>query len=217
MEMSLKVQLREKGEKLTSDFIAAIVYGQSAENILVKVKANDFVKIYEQAGESNLIKLEIEGQNPFQVLIKDTQRDILKDFFIHADFYRVDMSKELSAEIPLEFIGESKAVKEQGALLNKAIDEVSVECLPQDLVSHIEIDISVLENIGDAIFIKDINVPQGIKIMNNIDDVVVTVTEQVQEEEEQVEASSEEEAKEAEKKEAEKKEDKKAEAADEKK
>lgn len=217
MEMSLKVQLREKGEELTSDFIAAIVYGQSAENILVKVKANDFVKIYEQAGESNLIKLEIEGQNPFQVLIKDTQRDILKDFFIHADFYRVDMNKELSAEIPLEFIGESKAVREQGALLNKAIDEVSVECLPQDLVSHIEIDISVLENIGDAIFIKDINVPQGIKIMNNIDDVVVTVTEQVQEEEEQVEASSEEGAKEAEKKEAEKKEDKKAEAADEKK
>lgn len=183
--MNLKVQVREKNEKLASDFMAGVVYGQSMENVLIKIKTNDFIKVYGQAGESNLINLEIEGNGTFQVLVKEVQKDVVKDFFIHVDFYKVDMSKELTAEIPLEFVGESKAIKEQGALLNKSIDEVSVECLPQDLVDHIDIDISVLVNVGDAIFIKDINVPKGIKILNNADDVVATVTEQ---EEEKVEA-----------------------------
>jgi large subunit ribosomal protein L25 len=181
MEMNLKVQVREKNEKLASDFMAGVVYGQSMENVLIKIKTNDFIKVYGQAGESNLINLEIEGNGTFQVLVKEVQKDVVKDFFIHVDFYKVDMSKELTAEIPLEFVGESKAIKEQGALLNKSINEVSVECLPQDLVDHIDIDISVLVNVGDAIFIKDINVPKGIKILNNADDVVATVTEQVEE------------------------------------
>jgi len=185
MEMNLKVQGREKNEKLAPDFMAGVVYGQSMENVLIKIKTNDFIKVYEKAGESNLINLEIDGKGTFQVLVKELQKDVVKDFFIHVDLYKVDMNKELTAEIPLEFIGESKAMKEQGALLNKSIDEVSVECLPNDLVDHIDIDISVLENIGDAIFIKDMNVPKGIKILNNADDVVATVVEP---EEEKVEA-----------------------------
>lgn len=184
--MSLKVQVREKDEKLNPDFMAAVVYGQSLENILIKIRVNDFIKVYEKAGESNLINLEVEGKGNFQVLLKEVQRNVLKGFPIHADFFKVDMNKELNAEIPLEFIGESKAVKEQGALLNKSIDEVSVECLPQDLVDHIDIDISVMENVGDVIFIKDIKVPKGIKILNHSEDVVATVSEPEEEKVEEV-------------------------------
>lgn len=186
MEMSLKVQVREKDEKLNPDFMAAVVYGQSLENILIKIKVNDFIKVYEKAGESNLINLEVEGKGNFQVLLKEVQRNVLKGFPIHADFFKVDMNKELNAEIPLEFVGESKAVKEQGALLNKSIDEVSVECLPHDLVDHIDIDISVMENVGDVIFIKDIKVPKGIKILNHSEDVVATVSEPEEEKVEEV-------------------------------
>ena len=184
--MNLKVQVREKDEKLNPDFMAAVVYGQSLENILIKIKVNDFIKVYEKAGESNLINLEVEGKGNFQVLLKEVQRNVLKGFPIHADFFKVDMNKELNAEIPLEFVGESKAVKEQGALLNKSIDEVSVECLPQDLVDHIDIDISVMENVGDVIFIKDIKVPKGIKILNHSEDVVATVSEPEEEKVEEV-------------------------------
>ena len=184
--MSLKVQVREKDEKLNPDFMAAVVYGQSLENILIKIKVNDFIKVYEKAGESNLINLEVEGKGNFQVLLKEVQRNVLKGFPIHADFFKVDMNKELNAEIPLEFVGESKAVKEQGALLNKSIDEVSVECLPHDLVDHIDIDISVMENVGDVIFIKDIKVPKGIKILNHSEDVVATVSEPEEEKVEEV-------------------------------
>lgn len=185
--MNLKVQVRKKDEKLAADFLAGVVYGQSMENVLIKVKANDFVKMYSEAGESNLINLEIEGDKTFQVLVKEVQKDVVKDFLIHFDLYKVDMKKVLTAEIPLEFVGESKAIKERGALLNKSINEISVECLPQDLIDHIDIDISILENFGDAIFIKDIKLAKGIKILNNLEDVVATIVEQEEEKEEKVE------------------------------
>ena len=101
------------------------------------------------------------------------------------------MSKKLSTEIPLEFVGESKAVKELSALLNKSIDFVSVECLPQDLVNEIEVDISSLEAIGDSIQIKDLVLPPGIKVLNNPDDAVASVSEPQVEEEPREEAVEE--------------------------
>lgn len=183
MDIKLKGQLRSQGEKLGGDSVAAVVYGSGLENILLKLNLVEFNKVFSQAGESNLIDLEIEGQSRFKVLIKETQKDPVKNFFIHADFYKVDMAKEISTEIPLVFIGESKAVKEAGAMLNKAIDAVSVECLPSDLVDHIDIDISVLSEVGHSLQIKDIAWPAGIKVLNNEEDTIVSVSEaQVEEE-----------------------------------
>lgn len=177
MEAKLQAKIRAKSEKLDKDYLAAIVYGPSSENTLIKLKLNDFVKVYEQAGESNLIELDVEGLGKIQVLIKAFQRSPLKDFFTHVDFYKVDMAKEVNAEIPLNFVGESRAVKELGALLIKNIDSLEVECLPKDLVDHIDIDISVLVAFGDLIQVKDIKVSAGLKILNNLDDAVVSVTE----------------------------------------
>jgi len=183
MDIKLQGQIRVKQEKLTNDYIGAIVYGSGLENVLLKLKAVDFAKVFKQAGESNLISLEIEGQHSFKVLIKEVQRDPIKDFFIHVDFYKVDMDKEITTEIPLEFIGESKAVKELGAMLIKSIDQVEVECLPKDLVDHIDIDISVLSEIGDNLQIKDIKWPKGLKILNNEEDALASIVEPRVEEE----------------------------------
>jgi len=189
MNIKLQAQVRVKQEKLSSDFLPGIVYAPGFENIMIKLKANDFAKAYSQAGESNLIDLNIDGQE-FPVLIKDTQRDVVKDFFTHVDFYKVDMNKEVSADISLEFVGESKAVKELGALLIKNIDFVSVECLPKDLVDHIDVDISSLIEFGDNIQVKDLSLPQGIKVLNNLDDAVVSVVEPREEKEVIVETPS---------------------------
>lgn len=182
MEIKLKAQKREKGEKLSKDLLPAIVYGLNFDNISIKINPNEFIKLYERAGESNLIELDIEGEKGIKALIKDVQRDPIKNSFSHIDFYKVDMDKEISTEIPLEFIGESRAVKESGALLVKNIDEISVECLPKDLVDHIDIDISVLAEVGDIIKISDISIPKGMKVLNNLDDSVATIIEPQKEE-----------------------------------
>lgn len=176
MEIKLKAEKREKGEKLAGNFMAAILYGPNIENESLKVKSNDFAKVYSLAGESNLIKLEVAGKSE-NILVKEVQRHPTKGFFTHADLYQVDMSRVITTEIPLNYVGGSKAVKEMGGLLIKNLNEVSVECLPKDLVASIDIDISFLDSLGKTIFIRDLNIPSGLKVMNNIDDSVVSVVE----------------------------------------
>ncbi len=209
MSMILEVQNRSKKEKVDHNFLPGVVYAPDIETMMIKFKTNDFIKAYTEVGESSLLTLKLADQE-FKVLVKDVQRDVIKDHFIHVDFYKVDMNKEVSTEIPLEFVGESKAVRELNAQLNKNIDFVSVECLPQDLVSVIEVDISALNEFGDSIHIKDLVLPSGIKVLNHPDDAVVSVTEpQIEKEPEVVEEGKTEEtddkAKEEEKKDEEKK------------
>ncbi|MGI6348069.1 MAG: 50S ribosomal protein L25 [Patescibacteria group bacterium] len=209
MSMILEVQNRSKKEKVDHNFLPGVVYAPDIETMMIKFKTNDFIKAYTEVGESSLLTLKLADQE-FKVLVKDVQRDVIKDHFIHVDFYKVDMNKEVSTEIPLEFVGESKAVRELNAQLNKNIDFVSVECLPQDLVSVIEVDISALSEFGDSIHIKDLVLPSGIKVLNHPDDAVVSVTEpQIEKEPEVVEEEKTEEAddkvKEEEKKDEEKK------------
>lgn len=214
MTIKLKAEKREKGEKLGRDFVAGVLYGLGVENKILKLKANEFEKVYSLAGESNLIELETAGEKN-NVLIKEIQKDPVKNFIIHVDFYQVDMSREISTEIPLEFVGESRAVKELGGLLVKNLDKLEVECLPGDLLNHIIIDISSISEFGQAIHVKDVKVPSSFKVLNNPDDPVVTVIEPKEEEEpvaeEKPAETASEEKKGDDKKEEEKKEEKQAE------
>lgn len=193
MEIKLKAETREKKEKLDKKFVAAVIYGPGTESKSLKLKLNDFLKAYELAGESNLIELEIDGKKE-SVLVKDIQRDPVKSFATHIDFYQVDMAKLITTDIPLEFIGESKVVKESGGILIKNIDSILVECLPGDLIDHIDVDISVLSKMGDIIHIKDIKKSEKIKILNNADDAVITVVEPREEKVEEPVLASEAEA-----------------------
>ena len=93
---------------------------------------------------------------------------------MHADFYIVDMAKKLRVDVPLEFIGESEAVK-SGGILVKVLHALEVEVLPKDLPHTISVDISKIKNVGESIFVKDIKVPAGVTILANIKETVVMV------------------------------------------
>lgn len=195
MEFKLKAEKRELNEKLSAEYIPAVVYGKGIESQSLKLKKIDFEKAFSLAGESNLISLDF-GNGEVKVLVKAIQRNVLKHTFSHVDFYQVNMKEKINAVIPLHFIGESKAVKELGGMLMRNLNEIEVECLPSDLVDHIDVDISVIENFDVMIQVKDLPIPNDLKILNNnSDDVVVSVMEpkaQV-EEEKPIEAKTEEE------------------------
>lgn len=188
MELKLTAESRTKNEKLSKDDLAGVLYGRGLESRSVKVKLNNFAKLFEQAGESNLITLTLEGQE-FPVLVKTVQRDVLKNTLIHVDFYQVNMKEKVKAEIPLEFIGESKAVSELGGVFLSSMDEVAAECLPADLVDHIDVDISNLNELGDMIRISDLKLPKGITLEQDGSDVVCVVEEPKKVEEEPVAAA----------------------------
>lgn len=167
-----------KPQKIRSrDFIPAVLYGPNIESRNLKIKQIDFKKIFAVAGESNLVDLAVDDKPAVKILIKEVQKNPLKDNIIHADLYEVDMEKKITTEIPLFFVGESPAVKELAAILVKNMDSVEVECLPGDLVSHIDVDLSVLKNYHDSIKMNDLQIPSGIKFVNETNDIAASVME----------------------------------------
>lgn len=207
MDFKLKAEKREIKEKLSPELIPAVLYGNGLESRSLKLKRVDFDKIFSAAGESNLISLEIGGES-VNVLVKAIQRDVLKHTVSHIDFYQVNMKEKITTEIPLHFINESKAVRELGGMLMRNLNEITVECLPSDLVDHIDVDISVLNTFEDAIQIQDLNIPGTLKILDhNPEDMVVSVIAPKAQVEE--EASAAEPAKDEVKKEEKKEEEKK--------
>lgn len=211
MELKLSAEVRAKDEKLDKDSIPGVIYGRGLESRSLKLNYNAFDKVFAEAGESNLITLNFDKQD-IPVLVKATQKHPLKSTYTHVDFYQVNMKEKVKAEVPLEFIGESKVVKEGSGIFSVIIDEISVECLPGDLVDHIDVDISSLKEFGDAIRLSDLTLPKGMELMQDDTSVICMVEEPkkteeapVVEAEAKVEAKAGEEKEEGEKTEEEKK------------
>lgn len=197
MSINLKAEKRDNQQKLDPNFyISGVLYGKKVENINLKVKKNEFEKAWEEAGESNLIDLKIDNAENLKVIIKDVQYEPVKHIPIHVDFYQVNMKEKITTEIPLEFIGQSKAVKELGGLLMKYTDVVEVKCLPGDLLDHIDVDISLLNTFEDSIHMKDLKLPESMELLRDPDEIVVNVIapktdDQIAKEEDQEKADSE--------------------------
>lgn len=169
--------LRAKGE------IPAVLYGRKFQSLPILIDKKEFQKVAEKAGEATLINLEIPQKEPVKVLIRDIQKDPVQDTITHIDLYKVDMTQEIQTEIPLAFVGASPAVEELEGNLISNKDTIEVECLPDKLVPEIKVDISVLKTFDDFLHIKDLKIPEGIKILDDIDDIVVQVTPPRSEEE----------------------------------
>lgn len=168
--------------------VPGILYGSKTENINLKIKQLALEKVYTQAGESNLVDLEIDKKEPTKVIIKAIDRDPVRSTVTHVDFYQVDMNKPIEVEIPLNFINESRAVKEEGGTLMKNLESFSAKCLPGALIDGVDIDISVLGTFDDQIKVEDIKLPEGIEILNAPEELVANVAEVQEEVEEEVPA-----------------------------
>jgi len=208
-DLQLKAEIRTKtGKKVKNlrkeGFIPAIVYGHKIKNIPLKIKYRDFKKIYEKTGESTLIELqiiprqkggeaEISKSEVKKVLIHNVQFDPLTDKFFHVDFYQVKMTEKITAEVALKFVGDAPAVKNKGGILVKNTDKLQVECLPQDLIHDIKVDIGKINELDDSIYVRDLPIPKGINILAGPDEPIATVVSpSVQEEEKEEEIKPEE-------------------------
>lgn len=155
----------------------AVVYGSGSENTPIEIETGVLIKAYEQTGESSIIDLVIDENDPINVIIKDVQRDPLTDEIAHLDFHQVRMDQVIRSEVELVFIGEAPAVRNLGGTLVKNITEIEVECLPAVLPSEIEVDISTLKTFDDTIRVHDIIVEQGVTILLTPEQTVVSVAE----------------------------------------
>src|SRR5665213_1125446 len=165
MTTTLTVEKRAEIGKATQKLagtgrMAAVVYGPKQEPVSVSITTRDFVKILRDEGESSVLELSGLGKS-IQVLIHDVDRDPVTGMPRHADFYAIEKGAKVEVAVPLEFIGESPAVK-LGANLVKVMHELEVESAPESLPHQIDVDISALVNVGDQIHVKDLKLPSGV-------------------------------------------------------
>ena len=184
--IKLDVQKREVfGKKVkslkTQGLIPAELYGHNRPNFHLSVSAKEFFKVFREAGETTIINLSFEKEE-LPVLVHEVTKDPLGEGITHIDFYQVKMDEKIDVPIPLEFIGEASAVREKEGVLVKAMQEVEVRALPANLPSRIDVDVSVLNDIGESIYVKDLNLPAGVEPLIDGETVVVTITEQAVEE-----------------------------------
>lgn len=142
-------QLRRDG------LIPANVYGVGKESEAVTINAKDFTKLYDEVGETGLVYLKIDEKNKeIPVLVGEVQYHPLSGELVHVSFKQVDLSEKISAQIPVETVGENSV---PGSVVVVVKDEIEVEALPTDLPESFEVDISTLTEIGQSITFSDLN------------------------------------------------------------
>ncbi len=168
----------KKVEKIRREgWVPMVLYGPGSEPEIYQ--ANDFEtgRVLAAAGMTSLISLQVEGrQKPYRVLVREIQRDILTDAVLHVDLYRVSMTHKITTEVPIELVGESPAATQAEIMLLTFMDRIEIECLPGDLASSLELDVSSLQNVDDVLHVKDLSVPKGIALLADGDGVVVRLT-----------------------------------------
>ena len=167
-------------------FVPAIFYGYKETPLPLAVRASHLKKLLSKAeARASFIDLRIKGENGNEVrklvLLKEIQRDPVKDIYLHVDLYGVAMDEEIYMEVPIHLVGRPVGV-EKGGILEQILREVEVKGLPGDIPPRIDVDVSSLD-IGDAVHVEDLRL-EKIKIMADPDQAIATVIAPTVEEEE---------------------------------
>lgn len=180
-ELKLSARARAQGTKKEANLerskgnIAAVLYGHGKPAVSLWVDRLAFEKLYAQAGESSIIDIAVDGKN-HTVLVQDVSFDPLAHRAIHIDFLQVKMNEVIEVAIPLEFVGESAAVRMGGTLI-KTLEEVEVSCLPKDLPHVLEVNLGKLATYEDNLSVADIVAPKDVTILTNPETVIAAVEE----------------------------------------
>lgn len=177
-KITLKAQDRtELGKKVAqlrlNGLVPGHVYGSGVDSESVTLKEIDFKKVYDQAGETGLIELRIGEEKTRPVLIREVQVDPVRGQVIHVDFFQVNLKEKITVNVPLVLIGDEPELVHSGeAVVIQPMSEISVEALPTDLPEKIEVDITSLKAIDDAITVSQLPVPEGVTILAEAESVV---------------------------------------------
>jgi len=176
--------LRKKG------LIPAELYGQGVENVHLSIPADAFSNVYKDVGEHAIVNVVIEGGGSSPVLINDVQIDPVSEEILSVDLHQVKMDEKVATHVPIDFEGESPAVRDLDGVLVKVLDELEVEALPAEIPSSIVVDLSKLTELDQSIYVKDLPKSDSYEITADPETVIASVSEQREEEEEPIEELS---------------------------
>jgi len=169
-ELGRKVKkLREK------DLLPGNIYGKKIKSESITIELKEFKTIFKEAGETNIVNVALDGKNR-PTLIHNVQTDPVTDIPLHVDFLQVDLKQKVTAQIPVEIVGESPAEKQGVGTVVQHADEIEVEALPAELPENFVIDASKLENVDDQVQIKDLSIDKSkVEVKDDLEKVIAKV------------------------------------------
>jgi len=157
-------------------FLPANICGKKVKSLAVQTDLKAFLSAFKKTGETSVVKLKVKGEKKSRpVLVHNVQLDPVSDQPLHADFYQVDLKEKVTTEVPIELVGESPAAKEKVGILIQPLTEVEVEALPTELPDKLELDISGLKEVADAVTVADLKVPEKVKVLTLEKEVLAKV------------------------------------------
>lgn len=172
------------------DIVPGVIYGHGIGSLPVQFDSRELQKAIGQAGTSSTIQIYVEGhKDPYLAIFRAVQYHPIKRNVIHLDLQALDVTETVRVPVPVILVGESPAEVDLDGVVLHILNELEIEALPTALIPSIEIDISVLTEIGQSITVGDLIPPEGVTILNTPSDTIVQVTwaEEEEEEEEEVE------------------------------
>lgn len=185
LNASTRTVLGKKVKTLRNQgMVPGVIYGPEFDSLPVAVDARELRTTLIEAGGTNVIDIQLE-KDTIPVLVRDVQRDRIRDNVIHIDFYRIAMDRLLRTEVPITIVGEPEIIATGEAVYLQLLNSLEVETLPGNLVDEIEVDITDLKVVGDQYLVEDLKLPEGFEAITSGEDLVVKIDYAQQEVEEE--------------------------------
>src|SRR5215211_1003299 len=155
--------------------LPAVIYGRHTDPISVSLDAHSASLVLGRLTSSSLVTINLDGKE-YPALVREKQRDYIKNRLLHVDFLTVSLTETLRASVAVNLVGVSAAVKDFNAVLVTNLQSLEVECLPADLPERIDVDISVLARPGEGIRVRDVAVSDKVRVLDDPDTMVAVAT-----------------------------------------
>src|SRR5713226_1541112 len=155
--------------------LAAVVYGHNTEATPLVLDRLEFQKVFVKSGRTHLVDLVVDSDRTERVLVREIQTHPRRLGPIHVDFYAVNLEEKITVEVPVHLTGESAAVKRGDADILQPIHALRVECLPTAIPEAFEVDLTPLDEIDSELRVADINVPKGVTLLIDPEELVVKI------------------------------------------
>ena len=161
--------LRQEGK------VPAIIYGSDLESLPITLDMRDTTNTLNKVSGSSILTINVDGEE-HATLVREIQQDYIKGTLLHVDFLAISMKEKLRTDVSISLVGEAPVLEEFSAMIMSGIDQIEVECLPQDLPEVIEVDVSHLEELGQVIYVKDIPAIPDVEFLTDPEELVAVAS-----------------------------------------
>lgn len=170
--------------------VPAVIYGGKLKSLPISLDKRDTTNTLNKVSGSTILTISIEGEE-HAALVREIQQDYIKGELLHVDFLAVSLKEKLRTNVSVSLVGVAPVLEEYSALIVAGLDQIEVECFPQDLPEVIEVDVSILEELGAAIYLKDISAIENVEFLSDPEDLIAVASSIKEEIEEVIEEEEE--------------------------